>query len=65
MSNNTITLRSGAKISRIRKKDLENKCYLTRAMLSQMHLSPVGDPVAYGAALPMVGFGRACEPAQR
>ena len=46
-SNNTITLRSGAKIHKIKKKDLDNKCYLTRAMLSQMHLSPVGDPVAY------------------
>ena len=46
-SNNTITLRSGAKIHKIKKKDLDSKCYLTRAMLSQMHLSPVGDPVAY------------------
>ena len=46
-NNNTITLRSGAKIHRIKKKELDSKCYLTRAMLSQMHLSPVGDPVAY------------------
>ena len=45
--NNTITLRSGAKIPKVKKKDLESNRYITRAMLSQMHLSPVGDPVAY------------------
>lgn len=44
---NMITLRSGVKIPKLKKKDADAKKYLTRSMLSQMHLSPVGDPVAY------------------
>ena len=42
-----ITLRSGAKIPRIKKKDADSQKYITRATLMQMHLSPKGDPVAF------------------
>ncbi len=42
-----ITLRSGAKIPRIKKKDLDSQKYITRTTLMQMHLSPKGDPVAF------------------
>ena len=42
-----ITLRSGAKIPRVKKKDVDSGKYITRSMLMQMHLSPKGDPVAF------------------
>ncbi len=42
-----VTLRSGVKIPRIKKKDMDSGKYITRAELSQMHLSPKGEPVAY------------------
>ena len=42
-----VTLRSGAKIPRIKKKDVDSQKYITRATLMQMHLSPKGDPVAF------------------
>ncbi len=42
-----VTLRSGAKIPRIKKKDLDSQKYITRSVLMQMHLSPKGDPVAF------------------
>ena len=42
-----VTLRSGAKIPRIKKKDVDSGKYITRSMLMQMHLSPKGDPVAF------------------
>ena len=42
-----ITLRSGAKIPRIKKKDADSQKYITRSVLMQMHLSPKGDPVAF------------------
>lgn len=42
-----VTLRSGAKISRIKKKDVDSGKYITRSALMQMHLSPKGDPVAF------------------
>ena len=42
-----VTLRSGAKISRIKKKDVDSGKYITRSELMQMHLSPKGDPVAF------------------
>ncbi len=42
-----VTLRSGAKIPRIKKKDADSQKYITRSVLMQMHLSPKGDPVAF------------------
>ena len=42
-----ITLRSGAKIPRISRQSVDSRKYITRATLMQMHLSPVGDPIAY------------------
>lgn len=42
-----MTLRSGAKIPRIRKKDADTQKYISRSALMQMHLSPKGDPIAY------------------
>ena len=42
-----VTLRSGAKIPQVKKKDVDSGRYITRAMLMQMHLSPKGDPVAF------------------
>ena len=42
-----VTLRSGAKIPRVKKKDIESGKYITRSTLMQMHLSPKGDPVAF------------------
>lgn len=47
--NTAIKLRSGAAINEIRKKDAESRGYITRSIMSQMHLMPGGDPVAYGA----------------
>lgn len=44
---NQMTLRSGATISQIALKDAENKNYLTRQTLKQMHLMPSGEPVAF------------------
>lgn len=46
--NTAIRLRSGAAIQEIRKKDADERGYLTRSTLNQMHLMPGGDPVAYG-----------------
>lgn len=43
----TIKLRSGAQIPRISPQDLASGKYITRTTLMQMHLSPVGDPVAF------------------
>ena len=44
-----VTLRSGAKIPRVKKKDVDSGKYITRSALMQMHLSPKGDPVAFDA----------------
>ena len=43
----TMTLRSGAIIPQISVEDAEKKHYLTRNVLSRMHLMASGDPVAY------------------
>ena len=43
-------LRSGATISQISASDADKKNYLTRGTLSQMHLMPSGDPIAYDIA---------------
>ncbi len=44
---NEMKLRSGATIYRIVGEDAEKKNYLSRTTLSQMHLMPKGDPIAY------------------
>ena len=47
---NQMKLRSGAVIFQIAAKDAEKKNYLTRQTLSQMHLMPSGDPIAFDVA---------------
>ena len=47
---NTMKLKSGATISQISGADAGRKNYLTRNTLSQMHLMPSGDPIAYDIA---------------
>ena len=42
-----VTLRSGVKIPRVKKKDIDSGKYITRSTLMLMHLSPKGDPVAF------------------
>ena len=44
---NTMKLRSGAIIPQITKAEADKKNYLTRNVLSQMHLMPSGDPAAF------------------
>ncbi len=43
----TLKLRSGATISLLKKSDPDYRKYLTRTTLSQLHLQPGGDPVAF------------------
>ena len=45
---NALKLRSGAVIYDISKKEAESRDYLTRTVLTQMHLLPGSDPVAFG-----------------
>ena len=40
-------LPSGASIPKVTREEADRRCYLTRELLNLMHLSPVGDPVAY------------------
>ena len=47
---NQITLRSGATIYQVDAEEASKKNYLTRHVLSRMHLVPKGDPVAYDVA---------------
>lgn len=47
---NTMKLRSGATISRITKDEADRKAFLTRSILAKLHLSPVGEPVAFDLA---------------
>ncbi len=47
---NEMKLRSGVTIREIHRKEAENKNYLTRQTLSQMHLMPSGDPIAFEIA---------------
>ncbi|MBO5415333.1 MAG: 3'-5' exonuclease [Clostridia bacterium] len=42
-----MTLRSGAVIHAISRKDADSKNYLTRQTLSELHLMPSGEPVAF------------------
>ena len=44
---NTMKLRSGAVIREVTRKEADAKNYLTRNVLTQMHLMPSGDPCAY------------------
>lgn len=44
---NPIKLRSGVLVPEMTKKEAEARCYLTRNTLTQLHLIPSGDPVAY------------------
>lgn len=44
---NTMKLRSGATIPEITSADADKRHYLTRNVLSRMHLMPSGDPVAF------------------
>ncbi len=43
----TLKLRSGATIGMLKKNDPDFRKYLTRTTLSQLHLQPGGDPVAF------------------
>lgn len=43
----TTELRSGVSIRKITTQEAEKKKYLTRRQLAQMHLMPLGDPIAY------------------
>ena len=47
---NEMKLRSGATIPQIGSAEANKKKYLTRQTLSQMHLMPAGEPVAYDIA---------------
>ena len=42
-----MTLRSGTVIRSISRKDAEAKNYLSRQTLSELHLMPSGDPIAF------------------
>ncbi len=44
---NEMTLRSGVSIRQIDSKEADKKQYLTRRKLAQMHLMPVGEPIAF------------------
>lgn len=47
---NQIKLRSGATIKRLDAEDAGRKKYLTRHVMSKMHLMPTGEPVAFDVA---------------
>ena len=47
---NKIQLRSGVTISRMDAEEIAKKNYLTRHVMSKMHLMPTGDPVAFDVA---------------
>ena len=47
---NTMTLKSGAKIPHLTRAEADKKKYLTRGVLTQMHLMPNGDPAAFDTA---------------
>ena len=44
---NTMKLRSGATIPQVSREEADKKHYLTRGVLTQMHLMPNGDPAAF------------------
>lgn len=43
----TLDMVEGLNIPRVTAEEANRKCYLSKALLDRMHLSPVGDPVAY------------------
>ena len=43
-------LRSGATIKQVSREEAGKRNYLTRGVLTQMHLMPSGDPAAYDMA---------------
>ncbi len=47
---NTMKLRSGATIPQVSREEADKKNYLTRGVLTQMHLMPGGDPAAFDKA---------------
>ncbi|MBQ9750682.1 MAG: 3'-5' exonuclease [Clostridia bacterium] len=47
---NTMKLRSGATIPQVSREEADRKHYLTRGVLTQMHLMPNGDPAAFDKA---------------
>ena len=47
---NTLKLKSGATIKQVTRTEANKKNYLTRGVLTQMHLMPSGDPVAFDRA---------------
>lgn len=46
----TLDMVEGLNIPRVTAEEADRKRYLSRALLDRMHLSPVGDPVAYDMA---------------
>ena len=48
--NNTMKLKSGATIPHLTRAEADKKNYLTRGVLTQMHLMPNGDPAAFDTA---------------
>ncbi len=48
--NNTMKLKSGATIPHLSRAEADKKNYLTRGVLTQMHLMPNGDPAAFDTA---------------
>ena len=47
---NTMKLRSGATIPQVSREEASKRNYLTRGVLTQMHLMPNGDPAAFDKA---------------
>jgi hypothetical protein len=47
---NTMKLKSGATIPHLTRAQADKKNYLTRGILTQMHLMPSGDPAAFDMA---------------
>ena len=45
--NQPMEIRAGVKIPLLTQADIDKHCYLTRGLLTKMHLTPVGDPVGY------------------
>ena len=46
----TLDMVEGLKIPRVTAEEADRRRYLSKALLDRMHLSPVGDPVAYDVA---------------
>ena len=46
----TLDMVEGLSIPQVTAEEADRKRYLSQALLQRMHLSPVGDPVAYNVA---------------